>query len=141
MLIGACNPVPCSMRVARRWAKAEAVPLLVEGGGGINAVTNSGQTPLHLAVSFLEATDKATGRQGTQSRECVAALLKTNGIDISITNAQGDTAAEVAARQSGLDGLVLGTQELELAIGGDLGVMGPVIEELPDEAEPTAASN
>ena len=115
------------------------MPLLVEGGGGINAVTNSGQTPLHLAVSFLEATDKATGRQGTQSRGCVAALLRTDGIDISIPNAQGDTAAEVAARQSGLDGLILGTEELQ--IGDDLGAMGPVIEELPDEVEPTAASN
>ena len=106
-------------------------------------MTNSGQTPLHLAVSFLEATDKATGRQGTQSRECVAALLDTEGIDISVTNAQGDTAAEVAARQSGLDALILGTEDLGIwGDHGDLGasgcgggVMSPVIEELPDDAE------
>lgn len=64
------------------------ISILLEHGADINARTNSGQTPLHLAAS-----EKENG-------ETISLLLSNCNLNTELRNSLGETAEDICARTS-----------------------------------------
>jgi ankyrin repeat protein len=78
---------------SRHWnprAQAETIAVLIGAGADPNAVDESGVAPLHRAVR-------------TRCAAAVRALLE-NGADSTLKNANGSTAMDLAARNTGRGG-------------------------------------
>lgn len=77
------TPLHC----ASKWANVECVrPLVRAEGVDINAPSNSGQTPLHLAATNPEA------------QRTLKYLLRQPALQKDLTNSLGDTAKDIASR-------------------------------------------
>lgn len=76
------QPLHC----ACRWNKTGVASLLLQNGADVNAQTNGGQTPLHLAAS------------NSRAKPSLELLLRCGGVDPSLRNGQDQTAYEVARR-------------------------------------------
>ena len=74
---------------ACRWSKWQCAALLLQNGADINALSNGGQTPLHLA---------ATTRQA--DHDLFQVILADRRLDASLKNNLGDTACDLAVRES-----------------------------------------
>lgn len=75
---------------ACRWDNVQAAKLLIESGADVHATTAGKNTALHLAASHGEAEDM------------IKFLLYETDIDMTLTNNAGDTAEDVAKRNSNL---------------------------------------
>ena len=64
----------------------EAAFILLQNGGDVNAQSNGGQTPLHLASTL---PDRA---------QLLEMLLLQKNVDIRLKNHRGDTAYDIAFR-------------------------------------------
>ncbi len=71
---------------AARWNSAGCATVLLENGVDVNARTNGGQTPLHLAAVYPRPLN------------IMEVLFMQEDLDLSIRNAQGDTAKDIARR-------------------------------------------
>lgn len=75
-----------ALHSACRWNHHSCALILLDAGSDINAVTNSGQTPLHLAAV------------NPQAKETLQLLLKSRDIKSSLANSNGETAKDIAVR-------------------------------------------
>ena len=72
----------------------EVAKVLLANGAQVNARTNRGDTPLHLAVHYQWCVD----RQRWTNKPEVAKVLLANGAQVSARCNDGDTALELAKR-------------------------------------------
>ncbi|XP_026463363.1 ankyrin repeat domain-containing protein 49-like [Ctenocephalides felis] len=71
---------------ACKWNNASVAGLLLQYGANVNAQSNGGQTPLHVASSSSDC------------REVLTILLLTEGIKPNILNSSNETAFDIAKR-------------------------------------------
>lgn len=75
-----------ALHSACRWDHSDCAVILIEGGSDVNAVTNSGQTPLHVAAI------------NPQAHKTLQFLLMNRTVKPLMTNSNGETARDLAMR-------------------------------------------
>lgn len=71
------------------WNQAACVELLLRSGIDVNALTEGGQTALHLACAKYDVMP-----------QILAMILATSGVDVQLKNAQGDSCQDLAVRHT-----------------------------------------
>lgn len=71
---------------ACRWNHYECAQIIIDAGGEVNATSNSGQTPLHVAAS------------NPQAHHTLELLLLNRLVKPLLTNHNGETARDLALR-------------------------------------------